>query len=127
MLSRDTTVHLLALLLALTVVLLAAALGVGTEGTEAVLLAVVFYGLALGGAHLYLAVRDEEGLVPVASRWRYVGVLTVVLGAWAIATLAGDVTVGFVELSTLLLVLVAVTIGIYVLLESVAGYRASRP
>jgi len=71
-----------------------------------------------GGAHLYYAVRGEDGTVPVTARWRYVGLLAVLLAVGALVAVGGARTLG-----TVVAVLALAT---YVLTESVAGYRASR-
>lgn len=126
MLSRDTTVHLGALTLAVGVLLLATVLEVGDTTAGRVLLGVAFYGLALGGAHLYLGLRGEDGIVPAEARLRYVVTLAIVLSAWALLVLAGDVQLGPVDLHTLALLLAGLVVGGYVALEALAGYRASR-
>ena len=128
MVSRDTSVHLAALALALLVALAADYFGLWFEsGPAAVAAYLLFNGLALGGAHLYLALRGEGGMVPSEARWRYVGALAVLLGVGAASLYVGDRTVGDVELGTLGLALVLVTVIAYLVVESVAGYRETRP
>lgn len=127
MVSRDTIVHTCAVVLAIAVLLGVEYYDVGTNGGPApVPVFLLFYGLVLGGAHLYLAVRGEDGLVPVEARWRYVAMLAVLLGAGAVIFYGGDRTVGTVRLEQVGFGIVAVTILGYFLTESVAGYRASR-
>lgn len=128
MVSRDTIVHLAAVALALLVLLVASyfELGVG-EGPIAIAVILLFYGLTFGGAHLYLAVRGEDGIVPAAARWRYVAMLAVLLGAGAASLYGGSETVATVELGTIALAVGLVTVAVYLVTESLAGYRESRP
>lgn len=127
MVSRDTVAHVGAVLLALVVLLVAVFFDVGqgsTTGTAA--LFVLVYGLVLGGGHLYLAVRGEDGMVPVEARWRYVAMLAVLIGAGAVATFGGDRSIATIEVRSIAYAAIVATTAGYVLIESVAGYRASR-
>ncbi|ELY89451.1 hypothetical protein [Natrialba taiwanensis] len=130
MLSRDTTVHIGAVLSGLFVLVLADYLAIGLEtGPGSVAVFLLFYGLVLGGAHLVLAIRGEDGLIPVEARWRYVAMLVVVLGAGAAIQYAGSSSIGStdLELRTVGLAVIALAVVAYLVNESVAGYRASRP
>lgn len=127
MVSRDTAVHVAAVLIAFSILFVAGYYDVAETGPASVVLFLLFYGLVLGGAHLYLAVRGADGLVPVEARWRYVTVLAVLLVAGAAVFYGGDRTLATIELETIGMAVVVVTTVVYVVTESVAGYRASRP
>lgn len=128
MVSRDTVVHLAAVALALLVLLVASYFELDVaEGPIAIAVILLFYGLTFGGAHLYLAVRGEDGIVPAAARWRYVAMLAVLLGAGAASLYGGGQTVATVELGTIALAVGLVTVAVYLVTESLAGYRESRP
>ena len=126
MVSRDTTVHLAAIASAYVLLVLVNSLD-GSAGGDAVevLAYLLFNGLVLGGAHLYLAVRGEDGLVPTAARWRYVAAIAVLLGAGATALYAGDYVVATVELRTVASALTALAVVGYFVAEGVAGYRTA--
>ena len=69
--SHDTITHVVAIVLAFGLLFVATPLDIGTSSvTEpaSIVLFVVFYGLIFGGSHLYLALRGEDGMVPVESR-----------------------------------------------------------
>lgn len=127
MVSRDTTVHVAALLVGVGALLVAeyAEVGFGT-GPESIAVLLVFYAISLGGAHLYLAVRGEDGLIPVESRWRYVATLAVLLATAAVIAIAGDRTVGPVAVRTIGLGVIGLAASGYLLTESLDGYRATR-
>lgn len=128
MVSRDALAHVGAVLLAGGLLLVVDRLGVGAGTTRwTAALALLVYGLVLGGSHLYLALRGEDGMVPVAARWRYLAALAVLLGAGAVTLYAGEYTVASVEFGSVASAAVAVTVVGYLVAESVAGYRASRP
>lgn len=127
MVSRDTIVHLVAVGVAFVVLFAAEYADAGPDTDFPPLPAfVLFYGLVLGGAHFYLAVRGDDGMVPVESRWRYVTMLVVLLGTGTAVAYGGDRTVATVELRSIGVAIIAVTVVAYVLAESVDGYRASR-
>jgi len=124
MISRETAVHLVAVGLAFGCLLAADA---ATDGpVPSVLAFLLFYGLVLGGAHFYLAVRGEDGMVPVASRWRYVTLLAVLFATGAVIAYWGDRTVATIELESIGTVIIGLTLVAYLLAESIDGYRASR-
>ena len=128
MLSRETAVHVSAVSVALAILVAASYADVGVDdGPAWVAFFVLFYGLVLGGAHLYFALRGEDGMIPVEARWRYVATLAVVLVSVAIVASAGDRTVGALEVRTVAGAVAGLAIAVYLGIESVAGYRATRP
>lgn len=127
MVSRDTAVHLSVVCLAFAL-LLAAQLVTSWLNVDLPLLlvAVVFNGLVFGGAHLYLAVRREDGLVPPESRWRYVAFFAVLLAIGVATALAnGDRLVAGVELRAVAWSVAGVLIVAYLAAEARDGYRSS--
>lgn len=127
MLSRDTRVHLVVLAVAVAGFVAAQLIwgGIGT-GTPGLLALAVFYGVAFGGAHLYLAVRGEDGLVPPDARWRYVGFLAALLVVGvAVALVGGDRTVGSVRLRALGWGLIGLLVAAYLVVEGRDGYRTT--
>ena len=127
MVSRDTAIHIVAVVLGIVALFLIDRYTIGPEtGSTPVAGFFLFYGLVLGGAHFYLAVRGEDGMIPVEARWRYIAMLTVLFGTGAVIFYGGDRTIGTVSLSSIGLVVILLTIVIYGLTESIAGYRSSR-
>ena len=127
MVSRDTTVHIAAVMMGVVVLFLSERYTIGPEtGSAPIAGFLLFYGLVLGGAHFYLAVRGEGGMIPVAARWRYVAMLAVLLGTGAMIFYGGDRTVATVSLSTIGLVVIILTLVIYFFTESIAGYESAR-
>jgi hypothetical protein len=125
MVSRDTTIHIVAVTIALIVLAVAtdSNLATGPMATAAVLL---FYGLVLGGAHLYLALRDKDGMIPVESRWRYLAMLTVLLGVGAVIIYEGERTIATLKLESIGVGIIIFTLLVYFIVESAASYRALR-
>lgn len=126
--SRDTVAHVFAVVVAFLLLFAAAAQDIGTGSlTEPASLAlfVVFYGLVFGGSHLYLALRGEDGMVPVESRWRFVGTLGVVLVLGVVIAVAGGRTIGSVPVQSIGLTLAALVGLVYLVLEARAGYRGT--
>ncbi|WP_434530549.1 hypothetical protein ACODNH_15890 [Haloarcula sp. NS06] len=80
----------------------------------------------LGGAHRYLALVDDSETIPVAARWRYIGVAAMVAVASFLRAVAGRTSVGSITLNQLLGGVLAVTVVSYLLYEARAGYLASR-
>ncbi|NLV14608.1 hypothetical protein [Haloarcula argentinensis] len=80
----------------------------------------------LGGAHLYLALVDDSETIPVATRWRFIGVAAMVAVASFLRAVAGRISLGSVTLSQLLGGVLAVTVVSYLVYEARAGYLASR-
>jgi hypothetical protein len=128
MVSRETAVHASAVFLGIMVLLAAESLfdiGADSPVLSGVVI-VLFYGLVLGGAHLYFALRGEDGIVPVESRWRFVALLAVVLGSGAVAAYGQDTTVGPLDLRALGLGVTLVAALAYVVSEAASGYRSSQ-
>ncbi len=127
MLSRDTRVHIVAVLVGLGVFALVDLIGVGEISRRGALgLALVGYAILFGGAHFYLALRNEDGLVPVEARVRYLVMLTILfLTAGVVIALPGRDIVG-VELSAVGVIVAVATIVGYVILETRSGYRTSQ-
>ena len=124
MVSRDTQVHTAAVVLAVLVLALFTSVA-PDSGPLALVAAVLFYAIVLGGAHFYLAVRGEDGIVPVASRWRYLGMLAALFVGAGIAVVGGGRTVASVGLGRLGTAVVVGALVVYLVLEGVAGYRAT--
>ncbi|MFP8889826.1 hypothetical protein ACLI4U_08635 [Natrialbaceae archaeon A-CW2] len=127
MLSRETAVH--AVIVAVTIVsfVLLDRAGVAVfDGPSAAVAFVAFYAILLGGAHLVFALQGVDGMIPVDARWRYLAALVVVLGGSALVFYGEGLAVGPLELSTLGYAIVAVTVIGYVVIEGVAGYRATQ-
>ncbi len=125
MVSRDTAVHAVVVAVAIAALF---ALNLSLPDLDGSVLTVAVlgcYGLVLGGAHLFLAWSGDDGLVPAASRWRFVGVVAgvVLLGATSLVT--DPVSLGPVS-SDVVLTVVAVT-GVlgYWALEARSGYAES--
>ncbi|OIB59063.1 hypothetical protein [Natrialba sp. SSL1] len=127
MVSRDTLVHIVSVTIGLLVLALVEYTGIGPEtGPAPVAVFLLFYGLVLGGAHFYLALRGEDGLIPVEARWRYVATLVVLLAAGAAIFYGGGRAIATIPLESLGYIVLVVTLAAYLVTESVSGYRASR-
>ncbi|QPV62216.1 hypothetical protein I7X12_15935 [Halosimplex litoreum] len=123
MVSRDTSVHLVVVALAMAG--LTAALWLPSDPA---VMAVAFAGYnatVLAGAHLYLAWRGEDGLVPVASRWRFVAAVAAVLSLVALAAFTDPVSIGPVSSDAVLRGSAAVVALTYLVVEARDGYRES--
>jgi len=123
MVSRDTTVHLT--VVALTMVGMTVALWLPSDPAVMAVVFAAYNGAVLAGAHLYLAWRGEDGLVPVASRWRFVAAVAAVLSLAALAFVTDPVSLGPVTSDAVLrggAVVVAVA---YLVAEARDGYRES--
>ena len=127
MISRDTRIHVLVAVVAIGLLVLLQPADASIGDPLWVALVVSFWALLLGGAHLYLAIRGEDGMIPVASRWRYLAALVVVLGGVATISLAGDRSLGPIEVETVAMVAVGLAVLAYVVVEARAGYRDARP
>jgi len=73
------------------------------------------------------SVRGEDGLVPVSARWRYLAALVVFALALVAIGTGGGRTLGPVSLETVGTVVAALAVVGYLAVESVSGYRATRP
>lgn len=128
MVSRDTKVHLVAVALALgTYILVASFLPAALSSWEAAIGLFIFQGIGFGGAHLYLAIRGEGGMVPPDARWRYVAVLTLVMVAVGVSIYAGDRTVADVDLVWFSRSFILVVVVVYLVVEAIESYRDARP
>ncbi|WP_135362750.1 hypothetical protein [Halosimplex halophilum] len=123
MVSRDTTVHLTVVALALAG--LAAVTQFPSDPAVTALVLVGYNGAVLAGAHLYLAWRGEDGIVPVAARWRFVAAVAAVLSLAALTVLTDPVTIGPLASDALLGFAAAVVAVGYQFVEARDGYRES--
>jgi len=125
MVSRDTRAQLGTVAVTLLVLLGAQYAGLLPDGGPVLgAVVVVSYGVIFGGSHLYLALRGEDGMVSVRSRWRYVATLVVVLSAGVVYVVAGGVSVGSVSAGTVALVVAGIVAVAYVVVESIDAYRS---
>ena len=126
MVSRELFAQLGAASVAVIVLLVAAYFDIGVEtGPAAIAVGLLFNGILFGGAHLYLALRGDDGMVPVAARWRYVAMLCGLLGGGALVY-GGDRTIATVTLRTIGFAVMALAVGSYLVTETVASYRDTR-
>ncbi|USZ70457.1 hypothetical protein [Natronosalvus halobius] len=126
MVSRDTRVHLVAIALAIAIFAVVSRFDFATDGPEHLVAFLVSYGIIFGGAHLYLAARGDDGMIPTASRWRYVAVVAVFLLVGALLWVAGDAALGPVTVRQIGLAVLTLTALVYLAVESVSGYRATQ-
>ena len=124
MVSRDTQIHIGAVTVAILFLAVVSVSGLDT-GPLAVAAAVVFYAIVFGGGHFYLALRGEDGIVPVASRWRYLAMLAVLFAGVIIAGAGGGRSIAGVTVEQLGAGLAVGAIVVYLVVEGVAGYRAT--
>jgi len=125
MVSRDTAVQFVAVAVAIVLATLSGQFGSGTSGAS-LLLGAASYVVVFAGAHVYLALRGEGDSVPVAARWRFVGLVLVAVTALVVGVTYRTVTVGGMGLSTVFGMLVAVLFLGYWFYEARDGYVASR-
>jgi len=123
MVSRDTTVHLTVVALALAG--LAALTRLPTDPAVTAVALVGYNGAVLAGAHLYLAWRGEDGLVPVASRWRFVAAVAIVSSLAALAFVTEAVPIGPVSSDAVLRGGAVAAALAYLVVEARDGYRES--
>jgi len=123
MLSRDTTVHLT--VVALAMLGLTVALWLPADPAVMVVAVAGYNGAVLAGAHLYLAWRGEDGIVPVASRWRFVAAVAAVLSLAALAFATDPVSLGPVSSDAVLHGAAAAVALAYLVVEARDGYRES--
>ncbi|WP_254764271.1 hypothetical protein [Natrinema marinum] len=123
MVSRELFAQLGAVSLAVLVLLVAAFfdIGVGT-GPAAIAVAILFNGIVFGGAHLYLALRGDDGMIPVEAQWRYVAMLCGLPGGGALVAVS-DGTFATVPLRTVGFAVMALAVGSYLVTETIASYR----
>jgi len=132
MVSKDTTVHVAVVVLAVVslVVLATVFESFYRSGNPEIARAITFVvlnGLVLAGAHLVLALRGEDGVVPLEARWRYLALLAIVFTSGAVAAYGQDTTVGPVELRDLGVGVALLAVLVYAVAEFASGYRTSKP
>jgi hypothetical protein len=126
-LSRETAVHGVFVFVAVSAVVVAEYTGVLPEsGPAAGVVSVLVFGAIFGGAHLSYAVRGADGTVPVTARWRYVGLLAVLVAVGTLVAVGGDRSLGPVSVRTVGTVVGVLALATYLVTESVAGYRSFR-
>ena len=64
-------------------------------------------------------------MVPSEARWRYVAMLSVLLGGGALVLYGGGRTVATVTFRTVGTTLVVLAVGVYLFTEALGGYRPS--
>ncbi|MDS0221116.1 hypothetical protein NDI54_07125 [Haloarcula sp. S1AR25-5A] len=84
------------------------------------------YFLIFGGVHLYLALVGDGETIPVAARWRFVGLAAMIAVGFVLQETVGQTTVGGVTVVQLVGAVFAVTLVFYLVYEVRAGYLASR-
>jgi hypothetical protein len=82
-------------------------------GSISIPLLLLMYGIAFGGTHFYLALRGDDDSVPVGTRWRYVVMVIVILGAGAISIV--DESTGAT--------IAVLAVFVYLLIEAISGYQ----
>ncbi|QLH84302.1 hypothetical protein [Halosimplex pelagicum] len=125
MVSRDTTVHVTVVALAIAGLAVLSRLTDDPASAPTVVGFVLYNGAVLAGAHLYLAWRGEDGLVPVASRWRFVAAVAAVLALGALVLVTDPVPLGPVSSDALLGATAGVVALAYLVVEARDGYRES--
>jgi hypothetical protein len=91
-----------------------------------VVLVAATYFAVLAGTHLYLALADDSETLPVAARWRYIGLAAVVAVVELLQGTVGSTSLGSVTVAHLLGGVFGVTVVSYLVYEARAGYLASR-
>jgi len=126
MVSRDSKVQLA--VVAMTMVLATLWVRLGTpDAVTSGLFVVACYVLLFAGSHVYLAARGDGEDVPVAARWRFVGLVSFAVVALLVANTFGGVELVGYSLSTVVPTLVGVVFASYVIHESWDAYLATRP
>jgi len=122
MVSRDTRVHAAVVAVSILVLLALSWAFPDTESPVLVFASLIVYGFVLAGAHLFLAWLGEGGVVPVSSRWRFVGIVAGVLLLGAISLVTDPVQMGPVSSDFVLSVVAVAGILVYWVLEASSGY-----
>ena len=125
MVSRDTAVQTVAIVVAAALAVLSTQFGSATSG-PAFLLGAAAYIAVFAGSHIYLALRGDGETVPVAARWRFAALVVAAVTALVLGFVYGSVPVAETTLSTLLGLGVAALFVAYWLYEAWDGYQASR-
>jgi len=84
------------------------------------------YFLIFGGVHLYLALAGDGETIPVAARWRFVGLAAMVAVGIFLQETVGETTIGGVTVVQLVGGVFAVALVFYLVYEARAGYLASQ-
>ncbi|MFB6196620.1 MAG: hypothetical protein ABEI80_10645 [Haloplanus sp.] len=122
MVSRDTTVHAAVVAASVAALLALSWTFPDADGPVLTLVVLVLYGFVLAGAHLFLAWLGEDGVVPVSSRWRFVGVVAGVLVLGGVSLVTDPVSLGPVSSDFVFAVLAVAGILAYWVLEARSGY-----
>jgi len=125
MVSRDTTVQTVAVVVAMTLGGLSSQLSGDSSGIP-LLLGAASYIVVFAGSHIYLALRGNDEMVPVTARRRFVALVALAATAIVVGVTYGTATVAGARLSTLLGIAVAILFMCYWLYEARDGYVASR-
>ena len=125
MVSRDTKLQIE--LVSVVIVFWALLFGViELSPVASVAFVAAAYFVILAGTHLYFAVAGTSETIPIAARWRYVGVAAVVAAVVFLGSIVGNAQFGSITLNQLLGSMLAVTVVAYLVYEARAGYLASR-
>jgi hypothetical protein len=122
MVSRDTRLHAAVVAVSILVLLGLSLAFPDTDSPVLVFAVLVVYGFVLAGAHLFFAWLGEDGVVPVSSRWRFVGIVAGVLLLGAVSLVTDPVQLGPVTSDFVLAVVAVAGILVYWVLEAGAGY-----
>jgi len=123
MVSRDTTVHV-----AVVLFVLVALIGIQQAFPDLdprvwIVFGMVGYGLILGGSHLLLAWRENDEMVPVSSRWRFVAFVAVVVVAAGVSLFTDPIDIGGVSSNSILAGTALLALLGYWISEARSGYR----
>ncbi|NHX38736.1 MULTISPECIES: hypothetical protein [Haloarcula] len=125
MVSRDTKLQIgLVSVVIVSWALLFRAVPLGPVAS--VVLVAATYFAVLAGTHLYLALAGDSETLPVAARWRYIGLAAVVAVVELLQGTVGSTSLGSVTVAHLLGGVFGVTVVSYLVYEARAGYLASR-
>ncbi|MDS0258163.1 hypothetical protein NDI56_01925 [Haloarcula sp. S1CR25-12] len=125
MVSRDSKVQLAVVVATMALATLWVRFGTPGAVTSG-LFVVACYVLLFAGSHVYLAARGDGGDVPVAARWRFVGLVSFAVVALLLGNTFGGVKLDGLALSKAVWAFVTVVFLAYVVYEARDGYRASR-
>lgn len=132
MVSRDATLQIGALAVGFSLLVLWSLTNDGAAGESGFGAVALLFGLGwtfvvLAGAHLYLAARGAGGTIPVEARWRFVGLvaLVLVLSALAVGLTAVEPVLGVRPELPVYATIAGLVVG-YFLFEAREGYRDSQ-
>jgi hypothetical protein len=123
MVSSDTAVHAAVVAVSIAALLVLNWAFPNLDSSVLTFVGLVCYGFVLGGAHLVLAVLGTDGVVPVTSRWRFVGLVAGVVGLAAVSAFTDPVPLGPVSSDLVLGVVAVAGILAYWVLEAASGYE----